>query len=256
MQEKNLNSNLKEYKLDIVNADIKIYSSNITNPIIKYNGTFDIKDNGSVLKIKQIFEKNKKGFNFKKIFGRQVITINGCKIIKRGNSVTVLGNCGNVSQINGRTFINGIEITDEMFNDSNKFDKNEEFIGEPCIDLILPLNCNDISLDLNLTSGDIDLRNLILNRLIINNKNGDINLKDVDAVMTKIELINGDIKAEIAESMINYILSSNTINGSSKQGTIEKFDVMPNLSDSKHRLNINNVNGDIEVIFKGKNKQR
>lgn len=256
MQEKNLNSNLKEYKLEIVNADIKIHSSNVSNPVIKYNGTFDIKDNGSILKIKQIFEKNKKRFNFRKIFGRQVITINGCKIIKRGNSVTVLGNGGNVSQINGRTFINGIEITDDLFYDSNNLDKREKFIGEPCVDLILPLSCNDISLDLNLTSGDIDLRNLILNRLIINNKNGDINLKDVDAVMAKIELINGDIKAEIAESMINYILSSNTINGSSNQRTVEKFEVMPNLLDSKHKLNINNVNGDIEVIFNGKNKQR
>ena len=38
--------------------------------------------------------------------------------------------------------------------------------------------------------------------------------------MAKIELIKGDIKDEIAESMINYILSSKKINDSLAQSTI------------------------------------
>lgn len=252
MQEKILNSSLKEYKIEIESADINIYSSNVIKPIIKYNGTFDIKDDGSILKIKQIFQKSKKGFNFRKIFGRQVITMDGCKIIKKGNSITVLGNGGNISQINGRTFFNGIEITDDMCDNSNNLDKSEKFVGEPYVDLILPFGKNDISLDLKLIRGDIDISGLILNRLIVNNKNGDINLNDVDAVMAKIELMNGAIKAEIAESIINYSLSLKTVNGSSNQSTIENFETMPTLLKLKHKLNINNVNGDIDVIFKGK----
>ena len=41
-----------------------------------------IKDNGSILKIKQIFDKKIKGFDLKN-FCRQIIPINGRKMIKK-----------------------------------------------------------------------------------------------------------------------------------------------------------------------------
>ena len=250
-----LNNGVVKYNIDVINADIKIYSSSVETPIIKYSGTFDITDKNSVVKIKQILKKgvNINQNNSKNFFGRKNI------IIKSSVSNST------VIQIDGdqtRVFINGKEITnnepEEDLNDekyaryNNIPKKKNEPIEDPLLEIVLPLNSNNSSFEITSVSGDINIKNLILQNLIVKSTSGDITMEQIDSLISEIDTISGDVSANIIESIANYYRTFNTISGNVLENTTERS--MPKLINTKHKLKVNTISGDINVSFKGKRK--
>jgi len=119
------------------------------------------------------------------------------------------------------------------------------------LELVLPNNSNNEEIIFSSVIGNINLKNLILNRLIISHVNGNINLEDVDSLFTDIKLIHGDIIAEINNSIFNY--TTRTL-GNCEQSTIEMMDTnnILSFSKNKHHLSVSNKEGNIKILFKGK----
>lgn len=133
------------------------------------------------------------------------------------------------------------------------FIKNKvgKIVYEDNIELILPKSSNNEEIIFSSSRGNINLKDLILDRLIIHHGFGDIKLENIDSPLINIDLVRGNVIAEIKESILNY---TTLVNGNCEQSTIESMDTnnVPVFLDNKHNLNIDNPSGNIKILFKGK----
>lgn len=228
-KEQMLSKATTHFKITAVNARVNVWSENVFKPIVRYEGSFQIEENGSLVNI----ETKNRGLsilNFGTSNGKTSINISNCSI--SGSTVSLMGG--------------GITINGE------KVHANEFSTDEISIDLILPSDSEGIELELKTTSGNITLRDLNLEKLAIITVSGATALVDVDAVATTIKSTSGDINAEIAESIMNYSVTAKSIGGLVHQTTHETS--IPKILMKKHTLDIRSTSGDIAVEFKGRNR--
>lgn len=118
------------------------------------------------------------------------------------------------------------------------------------IELIIPKESKLNTLDIRTKSGDISIEDLLITKLMLKTMNGDISLENIDVIFAKMKTKNGDIKASILESILNYKLYLQSMNGTTREDTDEA--VFPDLLNEKHELDAQTMNGDIDVVFRGK----
>jgi len=150
---------------------------------------------------------------------------------------------------------------------------DDSHIIDDLIEIIFPQNYSELNLNIDGTSSNITIENLVFNKLVIDNMNGDITLtdvnflegkidtmdgdvvlKDVDFLDSKIETMSGDVHAEIRNYMDNFIKTFYTMSGditfedmdNSKNHVLDK-----NVNKEKSKLEIETMSGDIKVLFKG-----
>ena len=212
---------------DVTAADIKVCAEDIKTPYVEYEGDIEVNNkHNSVL----ITEKNEnKG------------------IYKNNNSTIIIG--GNSCVINngfiggGRVIINGVDYSNINNNNSASYEPSK-------VTVYYPAKFNDMNLNINAVSSDVEITDLMLLRTFIKTVSGDITLEDINSIYTYIKTVSGDIKASLLESIINYNVSMDTVSGDTSMKTEEK--ATPVLLDNKNIFESNTVSGDIKVLFKGK----
>ena len=228
-KEYRLNEGTNELFFDLKTTDVEVYpDSTISSPVIEYTGDFEFNNKNGQAVIK---EKNDNNI----VCGNNNVIINNS-----GTFINGVVSSGSVVIINGKVISgNNCSINISSNNEKRK------------VNLYYPKNKNDIKLDFNNMTGDIEINDLYLLRLVIESKSGDITLNDIDSIYTYIKTMSGDVKASIVESMLNYNLNLKTMSGDTTQETIEK--VSPIILESKNNFYASTMSGDIKVLFKGKN---
>ena len=223
-----IKNDIDQFNIKVTVGDILVYSDNIKTPLLRYRGEFDIKEKWNEITVTEKTNSINYSTNNFNIRGSNIIRGSGNSIIN----------------VNGVTIVNGQIISG---NDSTIISIN----NEPSeLELIIPEDKDDLELNINSTSGDINIKKLFLTKLIIEATSGDITLNDYNAIYTRIKNISGDVKASILESIINYKTSLNSTSGDTIQNTSETES--PILLSDKHHLEIKTISGDINVLFKGK----
>lgn len=243
MKDIKLSKDISKINLDLLSSDVNVYADDIRQPMVRYQGDFDVSYNNKTAIIKENGDKNS-------------------TIIKNNifNNIVIVN--GNVT-INGQKMVNNVS-------------------GQKDVELILPRfsfsntkipvhneKYNDITVQINSKSGDIGIKNLKLKKLIIDTLSGDVNLEnmilselmiktlsgdmylnDIDSLYSHLDSKSGDIDINIINSILNYEILLKTLSGEAVQKSIETSS--PIILDTKNSLEAKTLSGDIKVLFKGK----
>lgn len=226
-----LDEGIRNISFDVTASDISVYSERVDVPVVRYSDNFEVQTNGR----ETIIKEKGNGRNSNVIVhgrGNCSITI-GNNVISSG---TIIASNSGVVIINGQVYGK---------NDGNSL--NGEYSS---VELVLPKYKDDYSINVQSKSGDLDIEDTILAKLIANTISGDITLKDIDTMFMKLKTVSGDIKATILESIINYRMALKTVSGYTSQDNFER--VSPTILQIKHEIEAETVSGDISLTFKGK----
>ena len=214
-----ITNDIEQINIETVDIDIEIIKDENQSSYVSFNDDVIVTSNQRKIEIRQK-EKLLNGFKLNIQSG----------IIQLSDSI-LLKNC---EIINGNIKINS--------------DKN---IDVPKIKLSLQKN-NDLMVSVKTTSGNINIKDLILKRLSVTTTTGDISLTSFDSYHSIINTISGDINIGVLNSILNYEVELRSIIGSINCEDI--IDKLENLS-SKKILKANSVTGNIDVKFKEKIKK-
>ena len=226
-KEYRFNENTNDFRIDANVYDISVHSDNVESPILLYTGDVDVENEWHVMHdgmYAKISERQKMNIQSKNFIGN----------IKGFNNVVINGN--SVFVTSGRVVINGIVVSDDN-------------VGN--MELIIPeKKMETVSLEAKNISGDVRVKNLMLQRMIIESVSGDITLDDITSLYLKLKTISGDIDASIAESILNYYAKLSSISGKTTQCSVETK--QPQIVYDKSTFEAETISGDIKVLFKGK----
>lgn len=214
-KEYRLNENTNDFRIDAKVYDISVHSDNVDRPILLYTGDVDIENDWHVMHDGMYAKISEQQKNNIKSNGFNNIIINGNSIVVINGNVVSSDNAGNM-------------------------------------ELIIPKkNMRTVSLEAKSISSDVHVKDLMLQRMIIESVSGDITIDDITSLYLKLKTISGDIDAGIIESMLNYYVSLSSISGETTQRSVETK--QPQIVYDKSTFDAETISGDIKVLFKGKN---
>lgn len=218
-----LDENKKNIKFKINSGTVTIYRDNIIVPTLYYSDKFDIKENNGIIVKQRVSSKNS-------------INIGGVEINTPGNSLIVVRS--------------NVTIVNDKIIPGNVVNIESDDTGDVNIEFAVPEDANDLSFDILINSGALKVRNILINKMNAIISNGTIKMRDVDMLESKLKVMCGQIDLEIRESILNYKTSLSAMNGVTEQNSVE----IPNDINivKKRILKANTMNGNINVLFKGK----
>ena len=213
-----LAKNITSVAVELNVSDISIYPDNVSVPIVRTAGKIDVTERYNEAVIKEMQPKVTGSFNHSSIF------INNC----------VIYDCSFTSGSSRNIF----------YGHSGE---------EASVELIVPKKSQIQEFRVDLKSGNLTISDLLFFKLVAKTMNGSINLHDIDLLFGRLKTMNGNIDVRILESIINYRTYLKTLNGDMHKNTIET--ISPILLDEKHELEATSLNGDINVLFKGRRRK-
>lgn len=227
MKNYELSKDINRYNISLNGSDVVIHPANVSSPIINCCENIEISKSFTNITIKERASKSNININY--IGNGLNISFNNINV--RGNA-SILNNM----TVGGKSVNIGVtESTDKR-----------------PVEIILPKETSYSSFDIHQNSGSTTIEELTFQNLNIQTNSGNILLNDVDLLLGKIKTLSGKVDVKILESMLNYIVSYKTLSGRSTQ--VSEETEIPFLLKEKHKLDVETLSGNIDIVFKGKNR--
>lgn len=217
--------NKKIIKVNIDYGTINIYRDNICLPFIRYSESYEVEEGKN--KVKVFENKNVSTYSHDNI----TINSSNCVVISSG-SLTI---------VNGQVYNSNAEEFSNKTTDDNKE-----------IEIILPKASQDYEFDVSISSGNLSLDDVILNRLDASISSGNIDMNDVDIMQTRLKIMSGSTHIKIAEASDNYDAEIKVFSGIVNNRSVSSVYNDSNNKSVKRLLKVSLMSGNLDLLFKGK----